>query len=132
MVRMEQVDTPTPRHLYTVSEVAHALRISSETVRRKIAQGELRAVEISQTPRKQYRILSRDLSLWLGEEQARAVFGVGEALVTLRSVFAQLEDDDRTALLEEAKVWARAQTPERGRVGRTVSVEAIAERFADR
>ena len=132
MVIMEQVDAAMPRHLYTVSEVAHALRISSETVRRKIAQGELRAVEVSQTPRKQYRILSRDLSLWLGEEQARAVFGVGEALVTLRSVFAQLESDDRTALLEEAKVWARTQMPERDRVGRTVSAEAIAERFADR
>ena len=129
---MEQVDAAMPRHLYTVSEVAHALRISSETVRRKIAQGELRAIEVSQTPRKQYRILSRDLSLWLGEEQARAVFGVGEALVTLRSAFAQLGENDRTVLLYEAKAWARARTPERDRVGRTVSAEAIAERFADR
>ena len=119
----------SPRTLYTVSEVASALRVSSETIRRKIAQGELRAVEVTRTPRKQYRIAARDLAAWLGEAQAREVFGVGEALVTLHAVFADLPDADQAALLGEAKAWARERLPERERVGRAVSADALAERF---
>lgn len=129
MVLMDRVEPKEPRTLYTVGEVAAALRVSSETIRRKIAQGELRAVVVTRTPRKQVRILLRDLTDWLGEEQARAVFGVGDALVALRSVFTQLPDAEQAALLEEAKVWARAHTPEREVAGRSVSAEAIAERF---
>lgn len=126
---MDKTEIQAPRTLYTVSEVAGALRVSSETIRRKIAQGELRAIEVTRTPRKQYRITLRDLSAWLGEDQARAIFGIGDALAMLRAVLAELSDTDQATLLEEAKAWARTQTPDRERVGRTVSADAIAERF---
>lgn len=117
------------RGVYTVAEVAAALRVSSETIRRKIANRELRAVEVSSGPRRQYRLLARDLAAWLGPDTASTVFGVGAGLDSLERAFAPLAPEAREALLEEAKSWTRERTPERELAGRTASPQEIARRF---
>lgn len=112
-----------------MAEVAAALRVSSETIRRKIASRELKAVEVSSGPRRQYRLLARDLAAWLGPDTASAVFGVGAGLDALEAAFAPLTPKAREALLEEAKSWARERAPEREFAGRTASPEEIARRL---
>lgn len=130
---MGDVRTPAERlgrqGIYTVSEVAQALRVSSETIRRKIDAGELHAIEITGGPRRQYRILARDLATWLGPDEARAVFGVGEGFEALQRIFAPLGDAEREALVAEAVVWARAQRPDPEVTGRVVSPDEIAAQF---
>ncbi len=116
--------------VYSVSEVAEALRVSPETVRRKIAAGELSAIELGGGARKQYRILARDLAAWLGAENARAVFGIAAGLEALGALFAPLDDGVREALINEAVVWAKDQKAEPALSGKTLSPEDIARRFA--
>ena len=65
--------------VYTPQEIASVLRVSAETIRRKIALGELGALEVGGRERKQYRILAQDLVTWLGADRARALFGIGSA-----------------------------------------------------
>ncbi|MCL6527268.1 MAG: helix-turn-helix domain-containing protein [Thermaceae bacterium] len=115
--------------VYTVAEVARILRVSDETIRRKVSSGELGAVEVSSGRRKQYRILYRDLVAWLGPEQARALFGVGEGLREVRAFFERLPESEREVLLQEALAWARARQPEPSETGRTLSPEQIRQRF---
>ena len=115
--------------VYTISEVANALKLSSETVRRRITSGELHAIEIGGLPRRQYRILARDLAAWIGEDAAKAVFGIGHGLDALQAAFADLEPKARTALIDEALTWARAQTTAPAATGRSVSREEIGKRF---
>ena len=116
--------------VYSVSEVAEALRVSPETVRRKIAAGELNAIELGGGARKQYRILARDLAAWLGAENARAVFGIAVGLEALGALFAPLDDGVREALINEAVVWAKDQKAEPALSGKTLSPGDIARRFA--
>jgi excisionase family DNA binding protein len=120
---------PRSERVYTVSEVAAALRVSNETIRRKISAGELRAIEIGGGSRRQYRILARDLAAWLGPEEARALFGVGEGLEALRAIFMPLSETERERLIAKAVRWAREHMPEPEPSGRTVSPEEIAARF---
>ncbi len=115
--------------VYTIAEVASALKISSETVRRRIVSGELHAIEIGADPRRQYRILARDLNAWIGAEAARAIFGIGQGLDALREAFAGLNDTERSVLIDEAQVWAKSKTNKPELVGRTVSLEEIKTRF---
>ena len=115
--------------VYTIAEVASALKLSSETVRRRITSGELHAIEIGGLPRRQYRILARDLAAWIGEDAAKAVFGIGHGLDALQTAFADLEPKARAALIDEAQTWARAKTVAPAATGRTVSREEISKRF---
>jgi excisionase family DNA binding protein len=115
--------------VYTISEVATALKLSSETVRRRISSGELHAIEIGGQPRRQYRILARDLAAWIGQDAARAVFGIGHGLDALQTAFADLEPNARTTLIDEAQSWARAQTNAPTATGRTASREEMRKRF---
>jgi excisionase family DNA binding protein len=115
--------------VYTISEVASALKLSSETVRRRITSGELHAIEIGGLPRRQYRILARDLAAWIGEDAAKAVFGIGHGLDALQAAFADLEPKARTALIDEGQTWARAKTDTPAATGRSVSREEISKRF---
>jgi excisionase family DNA binding protein len=115
--------------VYTITEVANALKLSSETVRRRITSGELHAIEIGGLPRRQYRILARDLAAWIGEDAAKAVFGIGHGLDALQAAFADLEPKARTALIDEAQSWARGKTNTPAATGRTVSREEIGKRF---
>lgn len=117
--------------VYSVTEVAEALRVSSETVRRKIVAGELSAIELGGGRRKQYRILAKDLAAWLGAENAEAVFGIGAGLEALRALFAPLSAEERETLLGEAVTWAKSQRPEPEFVGKTLSAEDVANRFAE-
>ena len=120
---------PQTEPVYTISEVANALKLSSETVRRRITSGELHAIEIGGQPRRQYRILARDLTAWIGEDAARAVFGIGHGLNALQAAFTDLEPHARTALIDEAQTWARTQTDTPAPTGQTVSNEEIKKRF---
>ena len=116
--------------VYTIAEVASALKISTETVRRRIVSGELHAIEIGADSRRQYRILARDLTAWIGAEAARAVFGIGQGLDALREAFAGLNDTERSELIDEAQVWARSKANEPTPIGRAVSLEEIKARFS--
>lgn len=51
------------RVVFTLPEVAGVLRVTSETIRRKIVSEELGAVDVGGKTRKQYRITASDLSL---------------------------------------------------------------------
>jgi excisionase family DNA binding protein len=115
--------------IFTVSEIATGLRMSDETIRRKIQNGELHALQIGAGPRKTIRVLARDLVQWLGPTTAREVFGIGEGLAEVRRAFEKVEPEEREAIINEAIKAARAQQPERKRTGRTVSPEEIAARF---
>ena len=115
--------------VYTISEVASALKLSSETVRRRITSGELHAIEIGGLPRRQYRILARDLAAWIGEDAAKAVFGIGHGLYALQTALADLEPNARAELINEAQTWARAKTGTPAATGRSVSREEISKRF---
>ena len=120
---------PIEQTLYTVAEVAAGLRLSDETVRRKIQCGELHALQIGTGSRKALRILAGDLVRWLGPQSARKVFGIGEGLDTLERAFARLEPTEREALIERALASAKAQAPKRELTGRTASASEIAARF---
>jgi excisionase family DNA binding protein len=115
--------------VYTVAEIATALKVSSETIRRRIVEGELHAIEIGGSPRRQYRVLAKDLSAWIGPEAAASIFGIGRGLDQLQKAFALLEPSEREALINEAQAWARAQMPTPKPTGRVASRELISSRF---
>ncbi len=122
--------TQSPQQaVFTVSEVAASLRLSDETVRRKIQTGELGAMQIGTGSRKALRILARDLVQWLGPESAHSVFGIGQGLDVLEEALVGLEPAAQEQLIERAKAFAKERTPERELTGRTVSPEEIAKRF---
>ncbi len=100
-----------PQAVYTLAEVAAALRVSSETIRRKIVAGELTAVEIGGTRRKQYRIFAADLARWLGPERVGQLFGLGRALDELQAAFAQVPEAERETLIAGAVRWAKDARP---------------------
>jgi excisionase family DNA binding protein len=115
--------------VYTIAEIATGLKMSDETIRRKIQKGELRALEIGNGNRKTLRILPKDLVNWIGVANAREIFGIGEGLEELRKAFLVLEPEEREALIAEAFAHARANTPERALTGRELTREEIKERF---
>lgn len=117
------------KNVYSVNEIADALSMSSETIRRKIASGELKAIEVGGVKRKQYRILAKDLVSWLGEDNANEIFGFANGLETLRELFMPLSSSDRIKLIHEANQWARSQISEPELQGNALTKEEIASRF---
>ena len=117
------------KNLYSVSEVAKALHVSGETIRRKIASGELNAVEVGSAKRKQYRILAKDLIQWLGEDNATEIFGFARGLETLKELFETLSPKERSELILEANKWARSQVAEPELRGKSLTKEEIANRL---
>jgi excisionase family DNA binding protein len=115
--------------VFTIAEVAKVLRVSDETIRRKIIAGELEAIEVSSKPRKTYRIAPYALVRWLGAEKAREAFGIGQGLHELREAFLSVPEEERMQIIEEALVWAKARRPEPELTGRVLSAEEIRERF---
>jgi excisionase family DNA binding protein len=115
--------------VFTIAEIARVLRVSDETIRRKISAGELEAVEVSSTPRKTYRIPEYALVRWLGAEKAKQLFGVRHGFEEFRELLLKIPEKERIEILEEAVVWARAQRPEPELTGRVLTKEEIAERF---
>ncbi len=104
--------TLTPKHaVYTPQEVATALRVSSETIRRKILAGELHALEVGGKARKQYRIFSSDLIEWLGQERASKLFGLDGVAQEIRTAWGGVSDAELHEGLEEAVAHARAARP---------------------
>jgi len=126
---MTQTLTPA-QAIFTPQEVATALRVSSETIRRKIVSGELHALEVGGKERKQYRIFSQDLVQWLGQERASVLFGFSKAVSELQAAWANVSDEEFDATLEEAIQHARDSRPlPEGPFAPALTSEEIAERF---
>jgi excisionase family DNA binding protein len=117
--------------VFTVAEIAEGLRVSDETIRRKIQIGELPAIQFKTGNRTTFRILAVDLIRWLGVKTAQQVFGIGSGLDLLEQAFAKLKVSDREALIELAVSSAKSKAPERALTGRTLSLEEIAVRFPE-
>jgi excisionase family DNA binding protein len=63
--------TDTHEHRYlSVAEVALRLGVSAHTVRRKVAEGQLKAVRLGE-PGSSFRISSRELEGWLRDNAVR-------------------------------------------------------------
>jgi excisionase family DNA binding protein len=109
-----------PLALLTIPEVARLLHLSGDTVRRQIREGDLPAIRIGTTPagRPRYRVPSQAIQRLLGEDVAP------DPLEPLRAVFAELSDEQRTALLLQAVAWAKEQRPEVSMEGRTPQPDA--------
>jgi excisionase family DNA binding protein len=121
--------TTLEQPVFTITEIAAKLRLSDETVRRRIQSGELPAIQIKTGSRVTLRVLGSDLVQWLGVETAQKVFGIGAGLDILEQAFAKLKPADRAALIDLAVASAKAQSPERALTGKTLSREEIAARF---
>jgi len=116
--------------VYTPQEIASVLRVSAETIRRKIALGELGALEVGGRERKQYRILAQDLVSWLGADRARALFGIGSAATEIRQALERVPTETLEAVLSEAVARARQEQPEpQGPFAPTPTLAEIAVRF---
>ncbi len=96
-----------PRALLTVMEAARRLHVSDDTLRRQIRAGDLPAVQIGTTPtgRPRYRVPAQAVAERLGEGPETP------ALERLRAAFSQLTEGQQEALIAEAVVWARGETP---------------------
>ena len=97
------------KRLYTLSEVANALRVSKETIRRKVIQEEISAIEVTGAPKKQYRILHSELERWLGKDAVKELF-IKPTTFDLPNLFEEMSDDEIDELINEAKAWARKRT----------------------
>ena len=120
-----------PHALLTIAEAAQLLRLSDDTVRRQIKEGDLPAIRLGTTPkgRARYRIALDVVTRLLG---GQASVPAPSASERLQAVFAELSDEQQEALIAEAVQWARRDqpaplgmnpAPEPGR-------EAIERRFA--
>jgi excisionase family DNA binding protein len=116
--------------VFTIAEVAKALRVSDETIRRKIEAGEITAIEVTSKPRKTYRILYQDLMAWLGQDKTEALFKRGEAFDEFRTLFADMTEAEQEALISEAVSWVKAKKPKREQIGKTLGKEELKQRFS--
>jgi excisionase family DNA binding protein len=123
------MSTTFTNQVFTIAEVAKVLRVSDETIRRKIIAGELEAIEVSKKPRKIYRIPPYALVRWLGAEKASTFFGVQDGFEELRDFLLDIPEAERDQLIEDALAWARARRPERQLTGRVATPEEIQKRF---
>lgn len=116
--------------VYTPAEVAAVLRVTPETIRRKIVSGELGAIEVGGKERKQYRITGHDLGEWLGIERTKELFGIAGGVASLEKRLAEVPEDEFEAAIEEAVRAVRASSPKpQGQFLPTPTPEEIAERF---
>jgi excisionase family DNA binding protein len=118
--------------IFTVAEVASSLRISDETIRRKILSGELKAIELSSGSRTTFRILGQELVRWLGANTARQLFGLGEGLLEIEKALSTLEPTEREELISAAIAAAKAKAPARKKVGRVATQKEIALKFPNK
>jgi excisionase family DNA binding protein len=92
--------------IYTSAEVANALRVSEESVRREIRRGALTAARIGN----QYRLTANDLAAWLGESRYRELFSPLGPLGALIG-FGGLEEGAAHALASQAVNEVRQANP---------------------
>jgi excisionase family DNA binding protein len=92
--------------IYTSAEVANALRVSEESVRREIRRGTLTAARIGN----QYRLTANDLAAWLGESRYRELFSPLGPLGALIG-FGGLEEDAAQNLALKAVKEVRLNVP---------------------
>ena len=116
------------KRLYTLSEIADALRVSKETIRRKVIQKEITAIEVTGAPKKQYRILHSELERWLGENAVQELF-TQPTTFDLPNLFEEMSDDAINTLINEAKAWAREHTSTSTPEGKTPTPDEIKARF---
>jgi excisionase family DNA binding protein len=94
------------RPIYTSAEVANALRVSEESVRREIRRGTLTAARIGN----QYRLTANDLAAWLGESRYRELFSPLGPLGALIG-FGGLEEEAAQKLALKAVKEVRINAP---------------------
>lgn len=119
------------RTVFTPVEVAQVLRVTSETIRRKIVSGELGAIEVGGEKRKQYRITLSDLNRWLGPERSEQLFGASAGLHVLGEALAQADDQFFEEELPEIiqKVRAERRLPATNSYLPTPTPEEIQRKF---
>ncbi|WP_102125540.1 helix-turn-helix domain-containing protein [Deinococcus planocerae] len=122
---------PTPQTVFTLAEVAAVLRVTPETIRRRIVAGELSAVEVGGRERKQYRITANDLARWLGSERAAQLFGIGAGLLALERAFAERGEEEVEAAIAEAVEAVRQRRSPAGEVLPPPTAAEIRKRFPD-
>lgn len=117
--------------VFTPVEVAQVLRVTSETIRRKIISGELGAIEVGGEKRKQYRITLSDLNRWLGPERSGQLFGAAAGLHALGETLAQADDHFFEEELPEIiqKVRAERRLPAANAYLPTPTPEEIQRKF---
>ncbi len=116
------------KRLYTLSEVANALRVSKETIRRKVIQEEIAAIEVTGAPKKQYRILHSELERWLGPDAVQELF-VKPTTFNLPNLFEGMSDEEIDELVNKAKAWAREHTSAPKPEGPAPTPDEIKARF---
>jgi excisionase family DNA binding protein len=117
-------DMTAPHDLLSIQEVARYLRISDDTVRRQILQGDLPAIRIGTTPtgRARYRIPSSAVEKMLNGNQKQQ---------TWKSMFAHMSNTEIEMLIDEAVQWSREQESIKSEVIRLPepSAQALKNRF---
>ena len=109
-------------HIYTPAEVAQALRVNEETIRREIRRDQLGALQVG----RQYRITPADLVAWLGKERYLEIFRPHEALLELLGVGGL---DEATASEEAHTLVQRARSETARRVeGAAPSPDEVKQR----
>lgn len=123
--------TLTSQTVFTPVEVARVLRVTSETIRRKIQSGELGAIEVGGKQRKQYRITLADLSRWLGPERSAQLFGVGAGLTALENSLRGVDGELLEGEVEKAvrAVRSQASQVDEASLSPTPTAEEIRQRF---
>lgn len=119
------------KKVFTPVEVAQVLRVTSETIRRKIVSGELGAIEVGGGKRKQYRITLSDLSQWLGPERSTQLFGADMGLQALGEALAGADErylDEELPQIIRAVRQERAAAPDETYLP-TPTSEEIARKF---
>ena len=86
------------------------LRVSDDTVRRQIREGDLEAIQIGTTPKGRPRL--RVPSEAVERKLRQRVPLVTPSVDRLREAFSVLTDEQKEALIEEAVRWARGQAPD--------------------
>ncbi len=120
---------PTQQTSYTVTEIAQTLQISTEAIRQKIINKEIKAIEVVSKPRKQYRILHSELVNWLGDEVTKELFAPEFKPIEPPRILQDMDLKEIDEIINEAKAWNRATIPEPKLTGKSATSKEITERF---
>ena len=118
------------KRVYKVEEIAAILRVSPETIYRKIESAELSALDLTTDDQKQYRVARSALIAWLGEQRFYELFTPSDASGVVCTLLNSLSESEKTELFDRAIAWARERRAERPLMGRTATAEEIRARFS--
>lgn len=99
----------SPQKVFTPVEVARILRVTPETIRRKIISGELGTIAVGGGKRKQYRVTLNHLSKWRGPERLAQLFRAEAGLQVVGEAPAQEDDQYDEGLPQTIRAVRQAQ-----------------------